>query len=142
MLLSARTGDGMDDAWIKLEEYRQVLTEHGELERRRGLQRKKWMWNYIQDQLLTTILIIESSAKLVCTAFNKTEKDLFTDVQQPPWSSSETFRTRRISAESLLRTWSSCRFAHQRVYFEKQITVTLSVLFKFTLKNEIKSILV
>lgn len=52
MLLSARTGDGMEDAWLKLQEYRQVLTEHGELERRRGLQRKKWMWNYIQDQLL------------------------------------------------------------------------------------------
>ena len=55
MLLSARTGDGMEDAWLKLQEYRQVLTEHGELERRRGLQRKKWMWNYIQDQLLRVI---------------------------------------------------------------------------------------
>ena len=52
MLLSSKTGDGLDKAWDKLEEYRDTLSEVGEIERRRALQRKKWMWNYIQDQLL------------------------------------------------------------------------------------------
>ena len=52
MLLSSKTGDGMEEAWLKMEEFRKVLTEKGELERRRAKQRKKWMWNYIQDQLL------------------------------------------------------------------------------------------
>ena len=52
MLLSSKTGDGLEDAWLKMEEFRTVLSEKGELERKRAIQRKKWMWNYIQDQLL------------------------------------------------------------------------------------------
>ena len=52
MLLSARTGDGMESAWSKMEEFRNVLLENGEMDRRRADQQKKWMWNYIQDQLL------------------------------------------------------------------------------------------
>ena len=52
MLLSSKTGDGMEEAWLKMEEFQKVVTEKGELERRRAKQRKKWMWNYIQDQLL------------------------------------------------------------------------------------------
>jgi putative protein kinase ArgK-like GTPase of G3E family len=52
MLISSRTGDGLEDAWAKMEEFRDLLSEHGELDRRRSEQQKKWMWNYIQDQLL------------------------------------------------------------------------------------------
>ncbi len=46
----------MEEAWLKMEEFRKVVTEKGELERRRAKQRKKWMWNYIQDQLLRVMI--------------------------------------------------------------------------------------
>jgi putative protein kinase ArgK-like GTPase of G3E family len=52
ILLSSKTGEGLDKAWEKLEDYQKALSEIGEIEEKRALQRKKWMWNYIQDQLL------------------------------------------------------------------------------------------
>lgn len=51
-LLSSKTGEGMEDVWKIMEEFHKTLLQNGELDRRRAAQRKKWMWNYIQDQLL------------------------------------------------------------------------------------------
>ena len=64
--MSSKTGEGLDKAWDKLEEYRNTLSEVGEIDRKRGLQRKKWMWNYIQDQLLRVSHSMTSVYDEVC----------------------------------------------------------------------------
>ena len=44
----------MDEAWTKLLEFKRVMSDNGEFERRRNDQRRKWMWNYVSDSLLQT----------------------------------------------------------------------------------------
>ena len=51
-LISSKTGDGLEEAWQKLEEYRRVMMDNGDFERKRSHQRRAWMWNYINDRLL------------------------------------------------------------------------------------------
>ena len=51
--MSSRTGEGIEKSWEKMLEFKETLEAEGEITRRRSLQRRKWMWNYIQDQLLT-----------------------------------------------------------------------------------------
>ena len=51
-LVSSKLGTGLDDAWEKLNKYKGVLMENGEFHKQRSTQRKKWMWNYIQNRLL------------------------------------------------------------------------------------------
>lgn len=51
-LISSKTGEGLDDSWQKLDQFRKIMVESGEFELKRKIQRKKWMWNYINDRLL------------------------------------------------------------------------------------------
>merc|ERR1719495_246086 len=53
-LISSKTGLGLDEAWQKLLDFKEVMLECGEFERRRRAQRKTWMWNYVNDSLLST----------------------------------------------------------------------------------------
>ena len=44
----------MDEAWSKLLDFKRVMVDCGEFERRRNAQRRKWMWNYVSDSLMQT----------------------------------------------------------------------------------------
>ena len=53
-MVSARTGEGLDELWSSLLEHRAALDGAGLLEERRRLQRVRWMWNRIEEELLLT----------------------------------------------------------------------------------------
>jgi LAO/AO transport system kinase len=50
--MSSRTGEGISEVWQTLCDYKNIITDTGELKRRRADQRKNWMWAYIQSHLL------------------------------------------------------------------------------------------
>ncbi|KAJ3271500.1 hypothetical protein HK104_004681, partial [Borealophlyctis nickersoniae] len=43
---------GIDEAWSKMKEFYHLMQSCGELDRKRGHQRKTWMWKQINDELL------------------------------------------------------------------------------------------
>ncbi|XP_071745196.1 methylmalonic aciduria type A homolog, mitochondrial [Lepeophtheirus salmonis] len=51
-LMSSKTKVGLPEVWEKMQEFQKVMTQSGELRRRRAVQHKKWMWNYIEDKLI------------------------------------------------------------------------------------------
>ena len=51
-MMSSTTGDGLDKVRENMEEFRAVMTENRELERKRAEQRRKWMWSYINNRLI------------------------------------------------------------------------------------------
>jgi GTPase len=51
-LVSARTGEGLDELWSLIEEHRGALEASGELESRRKEQQVRWMWRRIEERLL------------------------------------------------------------------------------------------
>lgn len=48
---SALTMDGLEDVWKTILDYRQILTDAGELAEKRRLQSVDWMWSLVQDGL-------------------------------------------------------------------------------------------
>lgn len=51
MCVSAKTGDGLEEALKKLQEFHTTMTENGEIRQRRVDQQKLWMWSYIYSHL-------------------------------------------------------------------------------------------
>eukprot|EP00095_Tigriopus_kingsejongensis_P009342 maker-scaffold362_size196086-snap-gene-0.27 protein:Tk09342 transcript:maker-scaffold362_size196086-snap-gene-0.27-mRNA-1 annotation:"hypothetical protein CAPTEDRAFT_114900" len=51
-LVSSLTREGLPDIWDVMTKYKDIMVENDELERKRANQRKKWMWNYINDRLV------------------------------------------------------------------------------------------
>ena len=49
--VSSITGEGLSDLWEKMKEFRNKLTQSGDLERRREKQYVRWMDNHITDKL-------------------------------------------------------------------------------------------
>ena len=49
---SALTGNGLSEVWSLVESHQRMLTDSGELDRRRRDQRVSWMWSLVRDQLL------------------------------------------------------------------------------------------
>ncbi len=51
-LLSALSGDGIEQLWDQVERHIEFLKQNGEFERRRRDQRKHWMWSLIEERLM------------------------------------------------------------------------------------------
>ncbi|XP_028658558.1 methylmalonic aciduria type A protein, mitochondrial [Erpetoichthys calabaricus] len=51
--ISSRTGEGIPELWAKMEEFHKARLVSGELLDQRCRQQKVWMWNLIQENLLT-----------------------------------------------------------------------------------------
>ena len=49
---SALAGTGLAEVWSLVEQHQRMLTDSGELDRRRREQRVSWMWSLVRDQLL------------------------------------------------------------------------------------------
>jgi LAO/AO transport system kinase len=49
LLASAITKDGFSKVWEEICKYRRIMTDNGELDRRKGKQARYWMWNHVQD---------------------------------------------------------------------------------------------
>jgi LAO/AO transport system kinase len=52
---SALTGEGIDDAWAAVQAAHQRRAESGELEARRALQARTWMWTEVRESLLESL---------------------------------------------------------------------------------------
>jgi LAO/AO transport system kinase len=52
---SALLGVGLAELWAKVEEHREKLGATGELEARRQKQLVRWMWNMIEERLMTEL---------------------------------------------------------------------------------------
>ena len=55
LMCSALHNKGIDEVWLKLEDYRQKLAASGELQEKRQSQRWKAMWSMLQDRLMTDL---------------------------------------------------------------------------------------
>lgn len=53
---SGLDGTGVPELWQAVQEHREWLQSSGELERRRGAQRLAWMWESVQDRLVTAFM--------------------------------------------------------------------------------------
>ena len=49
LLTSAYTGEGVDKVWNKIQEFRILLMETGELQNKRRRQSRYWMWKQLKD---------------------------------------------------------------------------------------------
>ena len=49
---SALDGTGLTEVWSLVEKHQRMLSDSGELDRRRREQRVSWMWSLVRDQLL------------------------------------------------------------------------------------------
>jgi LAO/AO transport system kinase len=50
-MVSALTGEGIQESWETMSKFRTVMTESGSFAEKRTSQRKKWMWSYIDMRL-------------------------------------------------------------------------------------------
>ena len=55
LMCSALHNKGIDEVWLKLEDYRKKLAASGELQEKRQSQRWKAMWSMLQDRLMTDL---------------------------------------------------------------------------------------
>jgi len=55
VLVSALEGNGIDDLWSTVEEFRSTLDASGELERRRAEQARDWMWSEVSESLMDAL---------------------------------------------------------------------------------------
>ncbi len=63
--LSALKRQGVNEVWQTVEEYRQALTEAGEINARRAAQARAWMWSETADTLLMELKESDSVQALV-----------------------------------------------------------------------------
>ncbi|WP_461519389.1 methylmalonyl Co-A mutase-associated GTPase MeaB [Porticoccus sp.] len=63
--LSALKRQGVNEVWQTVEEYRQALTEAGEINARRAAQARAWMWSETADTLLMDLKESDSVQALV-----------------------------------------------------------------------------
>ena len=49
------TGAGVDELWAQVEDHRRLLSDAGELERRREEQNVRWMWSMLDDRLMKAL---------------------------------------------------------------------------------------
>jgi LAO/AO transport system kinase len=51
LLCSALHGEGIDEVWLAIQEFRRAMQESGELDAKRKLQASDWMWTLLMDDL-------------------------------------------------------------------------------------------
>merc|ERR1719150_1672686 len=63
-LCSSLEGDGVAEVWDKMTEFREKMTECGELEARRRRQHLRWMWSYVEERLVMMAKDIANNAAI------------------------------------------------------------------------------
>lgn len=51
ILVSAITGEGIDEFWHKVSKYLELMVKSGKFDKKRGEQNISWMWSYIMDTI-------------------------------------------------------------------------------------------
>jgi len=55
ILVSGKTGKGLDDLWKHICKYRQIIIDSGEMRAKRDRQSVYWMWKYVNDLIFAKI---------------------------------------------------------------------------------------
>ncbi|WP_413206231.1 methylmalonyl Co-A mutase-associated GTPase MeaB [Rhodospirillum sp. A1_3_36] len=55
VLCSGLRGEGLDELWAKVEEYRAIMGANGHLQQRRQAQQVQWMWSMVEDRLMDAV---------------------------------------------------------------------------------------
>lgn len=74
------TGEGVETLWSQVEQHRRLLSESGDLERRRVEQRVRWMWSMLDDRLLEALRTHPEVGKLLPELESQVRSDLTTPV--------------------------------------------------------------
>jgi LAO/AO transport system kinase len=74
------TGEGVETLWSQVEQHRRLLSESGDLERRRVEQRVRWMWSLLDDRLLEALRTHPEVGKLLPELESQVRSDLTTPV--------------------------------------------------------------
>ena len=74
------TGEGVETLWSQVEQHRRLLSESGDLERRRVEQRVRWMWSMLDDRLLEALRTHPAVGKLLPELESQVRSDRTTPV--------------------------------------------------------------
>lgn len=77
--MSARTMEGIPEAWEKMQEFYNKMLEAGELTKERSQQHKIWMWSHIKEQIMARF----KSNKKVQQKISKYELLVFEGIMTP-----------------------------------------------------------
>jgi LAO/AO transport system kinase len=55
LMVSALTGDGLDALWDKVQEFRTLMEQSGQLAAKRKEQLRGWMWSMVDDRLVSAL---------------------------------------------------------------------------------------
>ena len=55
LLASAKTNDGFKEVWESICKFRRLMTDNGELDRRKAEQSRYWMWKHIQGLISSRV---------------------------------------------------------------------------------------
>ncbi|XP_071951350.1 methylmalonic aciduria type A homolog, mitochondrial-like isoform X2 [Antedon mediterranea] len=77
--LSSKTKEGLPEAWDKMCEFKSVMTESGDLIRKRQRQQTVWMWNHIRENIMD---IFKSNTN-VANSVNEIEREVGLGVLTP-----------------------------------------------------------
>ena len=55
LLMSARTGDGVDDVIKEICNFHSIMSLNGELRKKRFMQSRYWMWGQVRKQLINLV---------------------------------------------------------------------------------------
>ena len=61
-MISSVTGEGINESWEDIKEFKEAMLESGQFQQRRQRQRISWLWDYVQEELLDLL----RSDKSVC----------------------------------------------------------------------------
>jgi LAO/AO transport system kinase len=77
-LCSGLTGDGVDEVWASVMDHRAVMTESGELMKKREQQRVRWMWATVEDRVTADLRGDPSTAALIDELESQVRKEMTT----------------------------------------------------------------
>lgn len=88
LLASTKTNFGFNEIWEAVCKYRHLMTENGELDKRKAKQSKYWMWKHVQDLIS---LRVKSDDQVGAIA-NDVEKALDKGVVSPRAAASDILK--------------------------------------------------
>jgi LAO/AO transport system kinase len=77
-LCSGLTGDGVDEVWASVMDHRAVMTESGELIKKREQQRVQWMWATVEDRVTADLRGDPATAALIDELESQVRKEMTT----------------------------------------------------------------
>ncbi len=96
LLASAKTNSGFPEIWEVICRFRQIMTENGELKRRKAEQARYWMWKHLQDLIS---MQVKSDSQIASKA-DEVEKALDEGLVSPRVAASDLLKYLNLTLTS------------------------------------------